>query len=156
MFSASLFAQDINIPTRFLEEGNLYKNLDKSSNQLSDPVVAFDIGDKCVVIGFLGHDNYKVQYKEWEGIVKDMDLLVNEKMSDLYFDFQEEESKKAIELESIRKKEMQEVIKYGKVLSDEKRLQIASDSASRIKAESLEKTRILDSIALANVEEKKR
>ena len=95
----SLFAQDISIPTKFLEDGKLYKNLDKSSNQLSEPVVAFSINDKCVVIGFLGRDNYKVRFKEWEGIVKDIDLLVTEKMSDLYFDFQEKESLKAIELE---------------------------------------------------------
>jgi len=152
----SLFAQDIKIPTKFLEEGNLYKNLDESSNQLSNPVVAFGIGDKCVVIDFLGHDNYKVQYKEWQGIVKDMDLLVNEKMSDLYFEFQERESRKAVELENVRKKEMQEVIKYGKVLSEEKRQEIARDSIAKINAQNLEKIRISDSIAQVKLIEKNR
>jgi hypothetical protein len=156
LFSASLFAQDIKIPTKFLEEGSLYSDLDKSSNQLSNPVVAFGIGDKCVVIGFLGRDNYKVQYKEWEGIVKDMDLLVNEKMSDLYFDFQEKERAKAIELEQIRKREMQEVIKYGKVLSDEKRQQITRDSIAKVNAENLKQARISDSIAQVKLIEKNR
>ena len=110
----SLFAQDISIPTKFLEDGNLYKNLDKTSNQLSEPVVAFSINDKCVVIGFLGRDNYKVRFKEWEGIVKDIDLLVTEKMSDLYFDFQEKESLKAIELEKNESKKCKSLFNMAK------------------------------------------
>ena len=110
LFSLSLYSQEINIPTQFSQKGTLYKSLDKSKNKLSQPLTEFKENQKCTVIDYLGRDNYKVQYKDWEGLVTIDDLLVNEEMMDLYYDYQEKQRARLIASETERKKKIYEIV----------------------------------------------
>ncbi|MFI1743663.1 hypothetical protein [Thalassobellus sediminis] len=111
LFSLSLFSQEVSIPTQFSQEGNLYKNLNRNTNQLTQSLTEFKENQKCFVIDFLGRDNYKVKFKDWEGIVKIDDLLVNEEMMDLYYDYQNKERDRLIADEEQRKKRILESTK---------------------------------------------
>ncbi|MFI1770906.1 hypothetical protein [Thalassobellus citreus] len=131
LFSLSLFSQEISIPTQFSQDGSLYKNLNKKVNQLTDPLAEFKENQKCIVVDYLGRDNYKIKFKDWEGLVTIDDLLVNEEMIDLYYDFQEKERAKLIASETERKKKIYEIVNKESLEAIEKKRQ---DSIAQVKA----------------------
>uniref|UniRef100_UPI00262FEB5C hypothetical protein n=1 Tax=uncultured Paraglaciecola sp. TaxID=1765024 RepID=UPI00262FEB5C len=125
LLSNSIFSQDASIATKFIENGTLYDGLNESSK----PLAQFKKNEKCVVLDYLGKDNYKIKYKEWTGFLNSDFLLINEDMMDLYYDYQEEARKKLIEERENRKKRLKEIIWN----SDEEKAKRRKDSIAKAK-----------------------
>ena len=67
----NLFSQEINIPTEFSQNGKLYKNQNDSSVVLAQ----FEANEECLVISYLGKDQYKIKYKDYIGFVDSQYLV---------------------------------------------------------------------------------
>ena len=106
LLSNNIFSQEISIATKFIDNGSLYENLDKSSQ----PIAQFAENDKCIVLDYLGKYTYKVKYKNSVGFVKDEFLVVNEAMMDLFYDHEEKERIKATEEKEKKNKELQDIV----------------------------------------------
>ncbi|WNH07802.1 hypothetical protein [Thalassobellus suaedae] len=160
LFSLSLFSQETSISTQFLQDGILYKNLNRMTNQLIQPITEFNKNQKCIVIDYLGRNNYKIKFKDWEGIVTIDDLLVNEDMLNLFYDYQdkergrviaEEEERKRKILETINKENLQELEQKKKdslahVKAIEERQQEAQEKARKLEV-ALREQKLQDSLA---------
>lgn len=147
LFSLSLFSQEPQIATQFFQDGKIYKELNENLNELINPIGQFAENESCVVVKFLGRDNYKIKYKDHVGIVKMDDLEVNEDIMDLYYAYQDEERLKLIEAEKARKKKVYQIVHEEEI---EKRKQDSiAKSISDAKAfkEALESDSIAKSIA---------
>ncbi|WP_194767129.1 hypothetical protein [Tamlana sp. I1] len=148
LFSLHLFSQDANIPTQFFQDGNFYRNLNENLNELSNPIGPFLEGEACVVIQFLGRDNYKIKYKGKVGIVKVDDLEVTEAMTDLYYAYQKKEREELIEAEAKRKENIYQIV-HKEEIEKRKQDSIAQSIATQ---KALEEKRIMEAQAakLAN------
>lgn len=135
LFSLNLFSQEVSIPTQFSFDGSLYKKLNENLNELSQPVVDFSESDACVVIGYLGRDNYKVKYKEWEGIVPVDNIEVTEEIMDLYYAYQEKQREKAIEVKENREQKILKIRGEDEETLKAIRKQFVKDSISKRVAE---------------------
>ncbi|WP_222611758.1 hypothetical protein, partial [Seonamhaeicola algicola] len=124
------FAQDVSISSRFSQEGKLYKNVDETKNQLTKPIASFKEGQKCIVIAYLGNDNYKIQFKDWVGLVTIEDLEVNDAIEDLYFDFQDKEHERRIQEEEARRQKLYQIVNKDKIEKEKRRL----DSIAKVEA----------------------
>ncbi|TYA86813.1 hypothetical protein [Seonamhaeicola marinus] len=167
LLCSNLFGQDVSIPTRFSQEGTLFRNIDKSVNELTRPITDFKENQKCTVIAYLGNDNYKIQYKDWTGLVTIEDLVLNDEIEDLYFEFQDQERERRRKEEEERKKRIYQIVNKDKIekekrlkdsiakVEEAERKRIAFEKEeARKRAEALKEQRRLDSIA--NVEEAER
>ncbi len=154
---SNIFAQEVSIPTQFSQDGSIYKSLNENLNEFSNPLAQFKEHEECTVIDFLGKDNYKIKYKDWVGLVKDSDLVINEDMIDLFYAYQKKARLKAIEERENRQKKVQEIANKEierKALIERKRL----DSIAKVEDEerkALIQRRKLDSIAKAKEAEQK-
>ncbi len=155
LFSLSLFSQEVSIPTRFSQDGNLYKNLNTKTNQLTESLTEFQENQKCFVIDFLGRDNYKVKFKDWIGIVKNDDLLVNEEMMDLYYDYQDRERDRLIASEAERKKKIQDIVNKESPEVIEKRRQDSLALVEKLRQKELEEQEQAGKLELALKEQKR-
>ncbi|MBU2951329.1 hypothetical protein KO493_11535 [Tamlana agarivorans] len=170
LFSISLFSQEVEISTQFFQEGTLYKELDSSLNRLTRPIGQFSESETCMVVDFLGRDNYKVKYKDQVGIVKVDDLEVNEEMMDLYYAHQNKERLKLIQAEDARKEKIYKtvnkealekqkqdslarIIAHQKELAEALRIKKANE-AYQAKQKALEGKRIKDSVDLKRLKDK--
>ncbi|WP_345027239.1 hypothetical protein, partial [Flavivirga jejuensis] len=129
ILSNNIFSQEVSIPTKFLEDGSLYK----SFNENSQPLTEFKENEKCLVTDYLGKDIYKIKYKEWVGYVNSDFLDVNEEMMDLYFANEEKERIKAIEERENRRKKIEEIIREKEWNSEESIERRRQDSIARVK-----------------------
>jgi hypothetical protein len=102
-----VYAQETNLPTKFVESGSLYKNLDDSSSILAE----FKKNDECFVLAYLGKSNYRIKYKDLIGYVDSDDLIITEEITDLFYDYQEKERLKSIEEAEKRKQKIQQIVK---------------------------------------------
>ncbi|TXE11134.1 hypothetical protein FUA26_08695, partial [Seonamhaeicola algicola] len=130
LFCMMSFAQDVSISSRFSQEGKLYKNVDETKNQLTKPIASFKEGQKCIVIAYLGNDNYKIQFKDWVGLVTIEDLEVNDAIEDLYFDFQDKEHERRIQEEEARRQKLYQIVNKDKIEKEKRRL----DSIAKVEA----------------------
>ena len=124
----NFFGQETSISTKFIEDGFLYENV----NDFSNPLTSFKENENCIVTDYLGKYIYKIKYKEYEGYVKDQNLIVTESMMDLYFDFEEKQRLKAINEKKNRLKERQEI---AKVIESQINNQKEQDSIAKAKEE---------------------
>ena len=153
--TSTLFAQEVSIPTQFYQDGSLYKKLNESLNEFSQPIIQFKENEACVVLDFLGKDNYKIKYKEWVGLVKDSDLVINEEITDLFYNYQKKARLRAIEERKNRQKKSQEIVRKEtdrKALIESKRLDSVAKAETAERAVIMKQKR-LDSIV--KVENKK-
>ncbi len=101
-----VFSQETLIATKFIEEGNLFENIEKPDVLY----IQFKKNHKCFVIDYLGRNTYKVKFKDFSGFVSDDFLDINEEMMDLYYDFEEKERLKAIAEDEERKRKIREIV----------------------------------------------
>ena len=107
---SNLFSQGINIPTEFSQDGKLYKNQNNSSVVLAQ----FEANEECLVISYLGKDQYKIKYKDYIGFVDSQYLVFNDEIDDLFYDFQDTERLKTIKEEELRRQKIKEIVNSGK------------------------------------------
>ena len=152
----NIFCQEELITTKFIQDGTLYKNIDKPSQA----VAQFKENEKCVVISFLGNYVYKIKYKEWEGFVKDQYLVINEAMMDLYFDHEEKERLKAIKERELRQEKIQKIKQevedsIARINEEKERKQNVALQQEIIKQEQIDQKRREDSIVKIKEAERK-
>ena len=71
--------KEINIQTKFVQYGSLRENIKNKSLSIAQ----FNKGQKCIVIGYYGKNQYKIIYKKWIGYVTSKYLDVNDQMKDV-------------------------------------------------------------------------
>ncbi len=106
-FSVSFSQQVINIPTFFVQNGNLYEGLGAHDQRFTE----FKKGHKCIVIDYLGRNHYKVQYKKWIGYVMSEDLSINNELKEFVRVYEENEKKRKEQEKIKRELEIQTQIK---------------------------------------------
>ncbi|MFT7037203.1 MAG: hypothetical protein ACJA2S_005747, partial [Cyclobacteriaceae bacterium] len=126
------FSQEKEISTEFSLDGILYKTYDKLSHTYNRKITEFKSEEACIVIDYLGKDAFKIKYSGWVGYVDSEYLVFNDEMSDLFYDFQEKESIKAIERKETRQKRIQEILRKGDAEYNESSQQ---DSIAKIQEE---------------------
>ena len=107
VFSNS-FSQEIEIPTEFSLDGILYKTYDNLTHTYSRKITEFKSEEACIVLDYLGKDVFKIKFNGWVGYVDSEFLIFNDEISDLFYDFQENERIKAIAIKEERQKKIQD------------------------------------------------
>ncbi len=135
------FSQEIKILTQFSQDGELYKHFDNKAQVLAQ----FEMNEDCFVLSYEGKDKYKVQYKDWTGFVDSQNLIFNDEIDDLFYEFQETERLKLIKQEELRKSKIQAIVNKGDAEVQQK-IKEEEAIAKRQEVERLERAK-QDSIA---------
>lgn len=126
---------ELNIQTKFKMYGSLFENSSRNS-----PINAqFNKGQKCIVISYIGHKKFKIEYKKRVGYVTLEYLVINDELEEV---IKEYDDSKTIEIE----KEVSDAVHQESniIEAQEKNKQIAplgidvkrDDDIEKIKAES--------------------
>lgn len=146
LFSFS-FGQEVNIKTEFILRGDLMESLSGSAQRFTQ----FKKRDECVVLEYLGRNNFKVKYRKWIGYVKTHDLYINDEIKLLVKVHEDKQRKIKEENEKLKELEAIELIRK---LDEEKRLKkIKEDSILEIKIKNIQRRKELE--AQEKIESKK-
>ncbi|WP_136481829.1 coiled-coil domain-containing protein [Cognatitamlana onchidii] len=145
-----VFSQEEGITAQFSFDGSLFKKIDVQSNELIEPIAEFNEAETCVVLSYIGRDNYQVKYQDYVGIVTLEDLEVTEEIMDLYYAYQEKQRAKAIadkemRIDKIRQIELAKEVEKQKAL----RVKFVKDSVAHAEAKlkAIREQFVRDSIA---------